>query len=809
MGKNVNTCVVPISDYELIVTRDPDNVQTMLATQSVDWDVGEHRNASWRPLFGDGVFTCRGEAWKHSRALVRPQFARDQINDLDLIERHVQQLLAAIDRSVMTSEEGWTEKLDLQPLLYNMTLDITTELIYGYSVHSQSPSERIELPVIPGFETPDRENIGMHMDAGKACVETRGALWKYRWLLPTKAFKAHCAAVHKYAGWFVQLRLQRGERYLAHIESETGQVSSKRYILLHELAKVTQDATELCSQTLNVLTAGRDTTASLLGWVFYFLCRHPEVFNRLREQILGRFGPYVPSAPSNIEFKGLRDSIPYITSVVNETLRMAPVIPLNERVALRDTVLPRGGGAGGDEPLFVPKGRQVLIPTYAMTRRKDLWGPDVDVFRPERWEEKGGRKFGFEFIPFGGGIRQCLGQQFARTKTAYVIVRLLQRYDRIENAEMPAGAPMRFHHTIENRSGSGVQGHKLAVIMPLIPEPSFFDDLKSEFPDLEIIVHKLEWGQTAAPFPASEWADVTIILTFNTLPTPEEAPKLEYVQLLSAGANHILDNPLFKDTDITFCTANGVHGPQISEWIISTYLAFEHHLPDFLDRQKEARWDRGESLSNIEDAVSKTVGILGYGSIGRQTARVATALGLKVHAYTLHPRPTPESRRDESWTPAGLGDPNGIFPSRWFSGGSKEDLHKFLGSGLDLLVVATPLTNNTQHLLAAPEFQVLADKRPGRTFVSNIARGPVVETDDLIEALETGLIRGAALDVTDPEPLPDGHKLWAAKNVIITPHVSGASTSYAKRVLAILGYNLKRLSEGQDLTNKINRKEGY
>ncbi|KAK3352854.1 hypothetical protein B0T25DRAFT_195310 [Lasiosphaeria hispida] len=354
-----------------------------------------------------------------------------------------------------------------------------------------------------------------------------------------------------------------------------------------------------------------------------------------------------------------------------------------------------------------------------------------------------------------------------------------------------------------------LKGHKLAVIMPLISEPGFFDDLKSEFPDLEIVVHKLAWGQSAAPFPESEWADVTIILTFNTLPKPEEAPKLQYVQLLSAGANHILDNPLFKDTDITFCTANGVHGPQISEWIISTYLAFEHHIPDFLDRQKEARWDRGESLSNIEDAVSKTVGILGYGSIGRQTARVATAIGMKVHAYTLHPRPTPESRRDDSWTPAGLGDPNGIFPTKWFSGGSKEDLHKFLGSGLDLLVVATPLTNNTQHLLAAPEFKVLADAKPGRTFLSNIARGPVVETDDLIEALETGLIRGAALDVTDPEPLPDGHKLWTAKNVIVTPHVSGASTSYSKRVLAILEYNLKRLSEGQELTNKINRKEGY
>ncbi|KAK5652886.1 hypothetical protein OQA88_9552 [Cercophora sp. LCS_1] len=469
MGKDCHTCIVPISDYELLVTRDPANVQAMLATQSVDWDVGEHRNESWRPLFGDGIFTSRGEAWKHSRALVRPQFARDQVNDLGLIERHVQQLFAAIDNSFANADEkGWTQKFDLQPLFYNMTLDITTELIYGYSVHSQNPSKRVNLPTLPGYDDPDREHIGTHMDAGKAWVETRGALWKYRWLLPTKQFNAHCAAVHKYAGWFVQLRLQRGEKYLSELDSDS---TPARFVLLDELAKVTQDPVELRSQTLNVLTAGRDTTASLMGWVFYFLSRHPRVFNKLREQVLEHFGPY--TRDSSIEFKDLRDSIPYITSVINECLRMAPVIPLNERVALRDTVLPRGGGADGTESIFVPKGRQVLIPTYAMTRREDLWGPDIEDFRPERWEENGGRKFGFEFIPFGGGVRQCLGrkfatvafwlrmgltgtEQFARTKTAYIIVRMLQRYDRIDSAEAP-DAPMKFHHTIENRSGSGVQ----------------------------------------------------------------------------------------------------------------------------------------------------------------------------------------------------------------------------------------------------------------------------------------------------------------------------------------------------------------
>ena len=96
-----------------------------------------------------------------------------------------------------------------------------------------------------------------------------------------------------------------------------------------------------------------------------------------------------------------------------------------------------------------------------------------------------------------------------------------------------------------------------------------------------------------------------------------------------------------------------------------------------------------------------------------------------------------------------------------------------------------------------------------KAFISNIGRGPIVHTDHLIDALDREVIRGAALDVTDPEPLPDGHPLWHAKNVIITPHVSGGSTKYLDRVLAILEGNLGRLSEGRELANRVSRREGY
>ncbi|KAF3771303.1 hypothetical protein M406DRAFT_240378, partial [Cryphonectria parasitica EP155] len=304
-----------------------------------------------------------------------------------------------------------------------------------------------------------------------------------------------------------------------------------------------------------------------------------------------------------------------------------------------------------------------------------------------------------------------------------------------------------------------------------------------------------------------EWKDVTILLTGYSrefLPEKDDVPKLQYVQLSSAGANAIVSDPLYTDTDVAFCTANGVHGPQISEWIIATFLSFQHHIPAYLHKQKQGKWIRG--TEPIVDAVQQRVGILGYGSIGRQTARVAKAMGMDVYAYTLHERKTPESKKDNSYTPPGLGDPDGALPSKWFYGESTEELHEFLGSGLDLLVVALPLTPKTTGLIGTPEFKVLSAKK---TFVSNIARGPIIKTDDLIEALEGEVIRGAALDVTDPEPLPNGHPLWSAKNVLVTPHVSGASTHYFDRVWGIVKLNLEQLSQGKELTNKVNRKEGY
>ena len=254
-----------------------------------------------------------------------------------------------------------------------------------------------------------------------------------------------------------------------------------------------------------------------------------------------------------------------------------------------------------------------------------------------------------------------------------------------------------------------------------------------------------------------------------------------------------------------------------------TALVHSHSYNLLHDWQTQHNWGKGSShpkLRSNRDFVGQRLGVLGYGSIGRQVARVCSAMGMSVVAYTAHLRTTPESKKDHGFIVPGTGDPDGTIPEAWYGGLDKPHLHEFLAQDIDHLLVSVPLTKETTHMLGKEEFEILSKKN---TFVSNISRGQILVQDELIDALKTyadGVkerkkgselkgLRGAALDVTDPEPLPEDHPLWDAPNCIITPHISGLGTTYADRAFQVLEVNLDRREKGEKMINVVNRKQGY
>ena len=191
-----------------------------------------------------------------------------------------------------------------------------------------------------------------------------------------------------------------------------------RYILLDELQTATSDRTVIRSELLNILLAGRDTTASLLSNVVWELPRHPEILARLRREIISISGDNMPSYEQLKEMK-------YLRAIINESQRLYPIVPSNSRQALRDTILPHGTDGA---PVFIPKNAYVMFHTWSMYRRTDIFGEDSAIFNPDRWLKPDFRP-GWAYVPFSGGPRVCIGQNFALTEAMFVVVRLVQHFD--------------------------------------------------------------------------------------------------------------------------------------------------------------------------------------------------------------------------------------------------------------------------------------------------------------------------------------------------------------------------------------------
>jgi cytochrome P450 len=284
--------------------------------------------------------------------------------------------------------DGWTETTDLQPLNFRLTMDSATEFLFGESVNSQ-------LAGLPG-QTPSEYDAAFinAFDSSQDIISKAFRLNDWYPLGLSKELYESSKICHRFIHRFVQKAINH--------EKESKSVApgqKEKYCFLNELAAQTQDPVEIRDQLLSILLAGRDTTASLLGFFFLMVAENQDVFDKLRKIVINDFGTY--KNPQNITFSSLK-GCSYLQWCLNETLRLFPTVPLNTRRSVKNTTIPRGGGSDGLSPVFVPKGTEVNYCVYAMHRTKALWGPDAEKFIPERWD---GKKPGFEYLPFNGGPR--------------------------------------------------------------------------------------------------------------------------------------------------------------------------------------------------------------------------------------------------------------------------------------------------------------------------------------------------------------------------------------------------------------------
>ncbi len=259
-----------------------------------------------------------------------------------------------------------------------------------------------------------------------------------------------------------------------------------------------------------------------------------------------------------------------------------------------------------------------------------------------------------------------------------------------------------------------------------------------------------------------------VVLTWDMAPRLpglfNELPGLKVVQTLSAGVDWLLPQA---PEGVIVCRAVGVHDGPVSEWVVAAILAMQRRLPEFIEFQRRADWNRKPfDATGIDDLDGHTVLVVGHGSIGRALAAKLAPFGVNVIGVARHPR---EDARPVSDLPA-------LLPQA------------------DVVVDLLPLTKETERFV---DGAFLGGMKPGALFV-NAGRGKTVDTDALLEALLAGHVR-AALDVTDPEPLPSDHPLWRAPNLLITPHIAGGVARWDARGFRFAGEQIRRYVAGRPL----------
>ncbi len=318
-------------------------------------------------------------------------------------------------------------------------------------------------------------------------------------------------------------------------------------------------------------------------------------------------------------------------------------------------------------------------------------------------------------------------------------------------------------------------------------------------PDLEIVQRSVSEAWDRMDTGSLMTGDEEILYGFMPPRDLTRAPKLRWVQLHSAGINQLEGHPILR-SNILITTSSGIHAVPIGGFAIALMLALARRIPQIVQAQERGEWPHDRWRTFVGPEVhGMTLGIVGYGSIGRETARIAKqGFQMRILALTRS-----GNRVDNGYHEPGVGDPTGILPDAWFG---RDQLFDLLAES-DFVLIAAPLTPETRNLIDARALEAMNPT----AYIVNIARGGIIDETALAHALEENRIAGAGLDVFAQEPLPSDSPLWKVNpaRLIMTPHISAATPHYDDRAVELFATNLRRYLRGETLFNLVNKELAY
>jgi phosphoglycerate dehydrogenase-like enzyme len=316
-------------------------------------------------------------------------------------------------------------------------------------------------------------------------------------------------------------------------------------------------------------------------------------------------------------------------------------------------------------------------------------------------------------------------------------------------------------------------------------------------PRVELVVE----GEDTPAWAAS-LVDPGMEVLFSNNPPPDLSgfPALRWLQTASAGLDGVLASDPWA-RGITVTNGSGIHAVHMGEYVLGATMLWSERLEARLAHRDAGRWDRERAMRTLHGRRlrGRTALVVGYGSLGREVARLLHALGMRILAV----KSDPTARADHGWREAGTGDPEGTLPERIVGPHALGDIV----AEADVVVLTLPATPRTLGIVDA---RVLGAMRPDALLV-NVGRGVLVDQAALIEILAAGRIGGAVLDVTDPEPLPDDSPLWTLADCLVTPHISalGDVAQLWHTTALLFAENLRRYAAGEPLLNVTSARTGY